>query len=102
MLIRLVFLMLMLKGCPTGGHYASGHWNAIVAPAGAQVVYDVYRSPHGKNTFVLLNPAEIVGTTFNDTSVIAGAAYDYYVQAVDLKGVYSASAPSATFTVTVP
>ena len=92
-----VFLLLMKSCGGSSGHVVSLRWTASTT---AGVTYNVYRSPHGKNTYVLLNPSGFLGTTFNDTSVVASAVYDYQVTAENVQHIESVR--SNTFTATVP
>ena len=95
--MALMFFML-LKGCGGAtGHVVSLRWTASPTPS---VVYNVYRSPHGKNTYVLLNPSGFLGTTFNDTSVVANVEYDYQVTSENASDVESIR--SNTFSIIVP
>ncbi len=96
-LVTIALLFVVVKSCSSSStHVVSLHWTASTTVG---VVYDVYRSPHAKKTYVLLNPSGFMGLTFNDTSVLAGIEYDYYVTAQDANGV---SPSSNIFTITVP
>ena len=88
---------MLLKGCGSSGHMVSLRWTASKTP---NVTYNVYRSVHGKNTYMLLGPSEVTGTTFNDLNVIAGTEYDYQVASQNAQHVESIR--SNTFSITVP
>jgi hypothetical protein len=75
-------------------------WDAPGSSPVAVTGYNVYRAPGGSTTFQKLNSSATTGTTYVDTTVQSGLAYDYMVESVDSAGVQSA--PSATVPVTVP
>lgn len=92
----------LAKACGSiPGHAVTLTWHAATVPNGAAPVtgYNVYRSPHAKNTYMLLNPAGMPGLAFVDTSVVAGVAYDYYETAENSVG---ESKPSNVETVIIP
>jgi hypothetical protein len=74
------------------------NWNA----PGSDVVtgYKVYRSTGGTSNYQLLSSSVVSETTYTDTSVQSGDAYDYMVESVDASG--KQSGPSNTTTVVVP
>jgi hypothetical protein len=93
-----IVLLLAVKSCGgQAGHVVSLRWIKSSTP---NVVYNVYRSPHGTGNFALLNPSGFLGTTFNDTSVAAAVAYDYEVKAESAAGLLSPA--SNIFSITVP
>jgi fibronectin type 3 domain-containing protein len=74
------------------------NWNA----PGSDVVtgYKVYRSTGGTSNYQLLSSSVVSETTYTDTTVQSGDAYDYMVESVDASG--KQSGPSNTTTVVVP
>jgi hypothetical protein len=62
--------------------------------------YNVYRSTSGSSPYQEMNSSVDSQTTYVDTTVASGVAYQYYVETVGTSGV--ASAPSSTFGVTIP
>ena len=62
--------------------------------------YNVYRSPSGGSSYQLLNAGVNLSTTYTDSTVQDGQAYDYMVTSVDNSGVEST--PSNTYTATIP
>jgi hypothetical protein len=101
--VALLFVLLF-KGCgggpPPPKHYVSLKWNASPT-VGAE--YNVYRAQGTATggTFTRLNPAFVIGTTFNDTSVAAGATYRYLIRAVAGPNNIE-SVPSNILTISVP
>jgi len=61
--------------------------------------YKVYRAISGSGGFAALSSAS-TQTSYTDTGIQSGKAYDYYVTSVDSAG--AESVPSNTTTVTVP
>jgi fibronectin type 3 domain-containing protein len=64
------------------------------------VGYNAYRAPQGSSVFVQLNSAIVTATTFTDSTVVSGQAYQYYVVSVGQDGLLSV--PSNTVTVAIP
>lgn len=84
----------------TGVSYAVNlSWVAPTGSTDPVAGYNVYRALSGTTSFQRLNAAADTLTTFTDSSVQAGASYNYYVKCVDTQGVESN--PSNTFSVTV-
>jgi hypothetical protein len=69
-------------------------WTAPSSPSDPIAGYNVYRAASGSTMYQLLNTSVETGVAFVDTTVQAGATYDYYIESVDGMGI--ASAPSAT------
>lgn len=63
------------------------------------LVYIVYRSVHGTNSFIALNPTGTTALNFIDTTPVANVEYDYEVKASDENGI---SDVSNVVTVTLP
>jgi hypothetical protein len=75
-------------------------WDAPSSPPVTISGYNIYRATGSSATYTLLNPSLNSGTSYSDTTVQSGNDYTYYVESVDSSGV--ASAPSTTYSVTVP
>jgi hypothetical protein len=75
-------------------------WDAPSDPPVTISGYNVYRATGSSTTYTLLNPSLESATSYSDSSVESGGSYTYYVESVDSSGV--ASAPSSTYSVTVP
>jgi len=75
-------------------------WEAPVNPPETIQGYNVYRAPSGSSIYQQINPSVNAATTFSDTNVVSGDAYDYYVETVDTAGV--SSIPSTTLPVSIP
>jgi hypothetical protein len=87
----------------TGAGQSEGvelNWQAPSSPDDPIAGYNVYRSPSGISTFQLLNSSIEAQTAYADNAIQSGQAYDYIVKSVDDFGVESA--PSNTFTITIP
>jgi hypothetical protein len=69
-------------------------WTAPSSPSDPIAGYNVYRAASGSTMYQLLNTSVETGVAFVDTTVQAGATYDYYIESVDETGIRSA--PSAT------
>jgi hypothetical protein len=80
-------------------HQVDLAWNPASSSSVTITGYRVYRSNSGTGGFAALNSASSQ-TSFTDSGVQSGAAYDYYVTSVDSSGVESS--PSNTTTVTIP
>jgi hypothetical protein len=75
-------------------------WNAPSDSTVPVAGYDVYRAVSGSSSYELLNASLDDATSYTDTTVQAGVAYNYYVVSVDASG--NQSAPSNLFSVTIP
>ena len=62
--------------------------------------YNVYRAPDGTGSYVQLNSSVVTQTSYLDTTVVSGQAYDYVVESVDSSG--NNSSPSNMISVTLP
>jgi hypothetical protein len=80
-------------------HQVDLAWNPPSSSSVTITGYKVYRANSGTGGFAALNSANSQ-TSFTDTGVQGGMAYDYYVTSVDSSGVESS--PSNTTTVTIP
>jgi hypothetical protein len=81
-------------------HQVDLSWNAPSSSPDPVAGYNVYRSSDGGNTYQLVNSAVDTATAYEDTIVLSGQAYNYYVTSVDASGVESV--PSNTIGVTIP
>jgi fibronectin type 3 domain-containing protein len=75
-------------------------WDAPTTSTDPVAGYNVYRSPSGATSYQELNTSAITQTSYVDTAVQAGQAYDYIVESVDASGV--TSTPSNMASVTMP
>jgi hypothetical protein len=75
-------------------------WDAPSSFSDPVAGYNVYRSPSGSSTYLLVNSSIDTATTYVDSTVQAGLTYDYIVESVDASGVESS--PSNMFGVTIP
>ena len=75
-------------------------WTAPSSSPVPIVGYNIYRAPGGSTTYQLLNSSVDAQTTYVDSTVQSGLAYDYMVESVDSSGVESS--PSNEVTVTIP
>ncbi len=75
-------------------------WTAPTGGSEPVVGYNAYRAPQGSSVFVQLNSAIVTATTFTDSTVVSGQAYQYYVVSVGQDGLLSV--PSNTVTVAIP
>lgn len=85
--------------CPSGlyaqtpaQHSATLTWTASVSPA--PITYNVWRATtsggeDSATTGTMLNPVGLTGTTYTDTTVVAGTTYYYVVRAVNSAGIAS-------------
>ena len=73
-------------------------WSAPTSSPDPVAGYNVYRSSNGGTSYQQLNAASITTTTYSDTTVQTGVAYDYIVESVDANGL--TSSPSNTASVT--
>jgi chitinase len=87
------------QGVPAGAaHSVTLTWQAPSPVGGSGTVsgYNVYRSPSSTANYAKLNTAVNAGLTFTDSSVSAGASYNYCVTTVDSLGEESACSVPAT------
>ena len=87
------------QGIPSGtAHSVTLTWQAPSPVGGSGTVsgYNVYRSPSSTANYAKLNTAVNAGLTFTDSSVSAGASYNYCVTTVDSLGEESACSVPAT------
>lgn len=87
------------QGVPAGSaHSVTLTWQAPSPVGGSGTVsgYNVYRSPSSTANYAKLNTAVNAGLTFTDSSVSAGASYNYCVTTVDSLGEESACSVPAT------
>ena len=75
-------------------------WDAPRSSSDPVAGYDIYRAVSGSSSYQLLNSTIDVSTTYTDTTVVDGMAYQYYATSVDASG--NQSAPSNIFSVTIP
>ena len=87
-----------LNASASSTRQANLSWTASTDNVGV-TGYRIYRGANG-STPTLLASTTTTATTYADTSVVAGLAYQYQVQALDAAG--DGSALSATASVTVP
>jgi len=76
---------------------------AWIAPVDSPVTiagYNVYRAPSGSSIYEQVNPSVTDATTFIDTNVVSGDAYDYYIESVTAAGV--TSSPSSVLGISIP
>jgi fibronectin type 3 domain-containing protein len=74
-------------------------WEAPASSSDPVAGYHVYRAT-GSGSYALLNSSIDAPTTYTDTTVQAGATYNYEVRSVDASGVESV--PSNVYTATIP
>jgi fibronectin type 3 domain-containing protein len=87
------------QGIPAGTtHSVTLTWLAPSPVGGSGTIsgYNVYRSPSSTANYAKLNTAVSVGLTFTDSSVSAGASYNYCVTTVDSLGEESVCSAPAT------
>jgi fibronectin type 3 domain-containing protein len=85
-LVLLAFGNLAAQGVPSGtAHSVSLTWVAPSPVGGSGTIsgYNVYRAPSSTGVYSKLNTALTAGLTYTDTSVSAGASYNYCVTTVD-------------------
>jgi hypothetical protein len=75
-------------------------WDAPSGGTDAVAGYNVYRAISGTGLFIQINSTVLATLTFNDSTVVSGKSYDYYVLSVDANG--NLSVPSNTVTVAIP
>ncbi len=76
------------------------NWNAVTGVTPSVEGYNVFRITSGVSGTQQLTQALDTQTEYIDTTVAAGVTYSYYVTSVNTAK--EASAPSSTFTITVP
>ena len=87
------------QGVPEGtAHSVTLAWQAPSPVGGSGTIsgYNVYRSPSSPTNYAKLNTALSAGLTFTDSSVSAGASYNYCVTTVDSLGEESVCSAPAT------
>ena len=84
----------------SSGYEVNLAWNAPDSSPDPVSGYNVYRSPSGSNSFQQVNSSSVTQTSYADTGVQNGQAYDYYIESVDASG--NSSAPSNTTSVNIP
>jgi fibronectin type 3 domain-containing protein len=87
------------QGVPEGtAHSVTLAWQAPSPVGGSGTIsgYNVYRSPSSPTNYAKLNTALTAGLTYTDTSVSAGASYNYCVTTVDSLGEESVCSAPAT------
>jgi hypothetical protein len=75
-------------------------WDAPASSSVPVAGYNVYRALSGSSSYVLLNSSVDTSTSYTDATVTDGSSYTYYVVSVDAEG--SQSAPSNSFTISIP
>jgi fibronectin type 3 domain-containing protein len=101
-LIAVVFLALAsahAQGIPAGTtHSVTLAWQAPSPVGGSGTIsgYNVYRAPSSTATYSKLTSAPAAGLIFTDSSVSAGASYNYCVTTVDSLGEESVCSAPAT------
>jgi len=79
---------------------ANLNWDAPSSSPDPVAGYNVYRAPDGTGAYVQLNSSVVTQTSYLDTTVEAGQAYDYVVESVDASG--NTSSPSNMSSVALP
>jgi hypothetical protein len=74
-------------------------WDAPASSTDPVAGYEIYRATSG-GSYTLLNSSVNTPTTYTDTTVKAGATYNYEVMSVDASGVESV--PSNVYSATIP
>ena len=79
-------------------HSVTVTWQAPSPVGGSGTVsgYNLYRSPSTTASYAKVNTSPTAGLTFADSSVTAGASYNYCVTTVDTLGEESACSAPAT------
>ncbi len=75
-------------------------WNAPTNSTDPVAGYNIYRAASGSSAYQLLNSSVTATADYTDGTVQNGTSYSYYVESVDASG--TQSAPSNTFTVSIP
>ena len=87
------------QGVPPGtAHSVTLAWQAPSPAGGSGTIsgYNVYRSPASAATYAKMNTSLNAGLTYIDSSVSAGASYNYCVTTVDSLGEESVCSAPAT------
>jgi hypothetical protein len=95
-----VTIVLSGTGTSTTAYQVELNWDAPSDSSVAVSGYHIYRAPSGSTSYTLLNSSVSQPTTYTDSTVKAGSAYNYEVTSVDSSGVESS--PSSVYTATVP
>jgi fibronectin type 3 domain-containing protein len=90
------------QSVPGTTHKVSLTWTAPSLIGGSNVVqgYNIYRLLIPTTTYAKINPSLILTTTYIDTTVVSGAAYDYEATTVDSGN--SESVGSVPFLANIP
>ncbi len=80
-------------------HEVDLYWNAPSSSPDPVAGYRVYRAT-GSGAYSMVNGSLIQATTYIDTAVVSGTAYNYMIKSVDANGIESVA--SNTIAVTVP
>ena len=86
-------------GAAAASYQVGLSWDAPASSAVAVSGYHIYRELSG-GSYTLLNSSPNAGTTYTDSTVQSGSAYNYEVTSVDASGVESA--PSGVYTAAIP
>jgi len=90
-----------LSGIGVTKTYAVGlTWDGPASSPDPSVGYRIFRSGGNSAAYSLLNTILDAAASYTDSTVQNGTTYSYYVKAVDAQG--NESAPSNTFTATIP
>jgi fibronectin type 3 domain-containing protein len=84
----------------TAGYEVTLSWDAPASSPDPVAGYIIYRSPSGESSYVQVNSSVVTQTSFTDTSVQPGQAYDYVVNSVDASG--AESGPSNIASANIP
>jgi hypothetical protein len=83
----------------TGEHEVTLSWSAPSSAADPVAGYHIYRAAAGSTAFQLLNSAVETKTAYSDSSVTAGATYNYIVKSVDSSGAESKASNQIALTI---
>jgi len=83
----------------TSSHEVDLYWNPPSSSPDPVAGYHIYRAT-GAGSYSLQNGSLILPTTYVDTNVASGTAYNYMIKSVDANGIESVA--SNTISVTVP
>ncbi|MGA9670821.1 MAG: choice-of-anchor D domain-containing protein, partial [Terracidiphilus sp.] len=90
-----------LTGTGAAAAYAVNlSWDAPSSSQDPVSGYAIYRAPSGGTVYQMVNSSVDANTAYVDSTVQSGQSYEYYVESVDASGIESA--PSNTFSVTIP